>query len=168
MSAMAEQNSKTDKAAESTFRLLSLPPELWSRICRLAVTCDQPTVIEAHMSSTKAQDTVQQPPITRTCKVIREETIDVFYANSFVYEDDYSREDNLWDWLERISADGQLRHSMPNLVIRSSWDLHNRGMYPEFYRNLDRAGVYLEVVNLDETNDVFKFKVVPKGPAGTF
>ncbi|KAK5686342.1 hypothetical protein LTS10_002459 [Elasticomyces elasticus] len=167
---MAEQNPGTDKAADSTFSLLSLPPELWSRICRLAVSRDQPTKTDGCMSEPTAANLVQQPAITQTCKAIREETIDVFYTSRFVYEDNSAIEDNLWIWLQRISVDGHLRYSMPNLVIKSKWHISRLEQYPHFEQSLGKIGVGLERVSLDEDeiNNVFKFKVVPKGPAGTF
>lgn len=72
------------------FCLLDLPPEIWSRICRLIVTYDKPIQINEGMSRVSVCERVAQPPITRVSKLLRNETLPIFYGNQFIYSDHYA------------------------------------------------------------------------------
>lgn len=66
----------------SPFRLFDLPPELWLRICAMAVIQAKPLQIgkEAYLRDSMA--IVKQPAITRTCRLIRDETLPIFYSSN--------------------------------------------------------------------------------------
>ncbi|KAK5721641.1 hypothetical protein LTR15_006230 [Elasticomyces elasticus] len=112
------KKSKTNARTQVPFRLFALPPELWSHICRLAVPQGQIIEIEGSMSDCEALSKVQQPPITRTCETIREETIDVFYTNTFVFFDN-DLECELFRWLDFITTNERMQKLLPKMVIRS-------------------------------------------------
>lgn len=63
---------------DKPFRLLDLPPELWSRICRLAVLDGAPSRI-LHLRGYVRRDDLkrqlQAPAITTVCHAIRTETL---------------------------------------------------------------------------------------------
>ncbi|KAK5711794.1 hypothetical protein LTR17_018237 [Elasticomyces elasticus] len=73
------------KRKGSVFRLLALPPELWAKICRFAVLSTTPVIINGQHGLIK--DKITRPPLTRVCRVIREETTAVFDSNCFVFDD---------------------------------------------------------------------------------
>ncbi|KAK3641767.1 hypothetical protein LTR56_011094 [Elasticomyces elasticus] len=120
---MASKDSDMVATTNTPFRLLSLPPELWSRICRLAVTRQDRMEFSEAMSCGVVENIVKQPAITRVCKTIREETIDLFYANSFIFLDTSDTENNFWSWLRALCIGHRIRYSMPNLRIESHFDL---------------------------------------------
>ncbi|KAK5740213.1 hypothetical protein LTR17_004714 [Elasticomyces elasticus] len=153
-----EQNSKTNASMEVPFRLLALPPELWSHICRLAVPHDQVIEVQGLMSKQDARNAVQQPPITRTCKTIREETIDMFYANSFVFFDnDDEHYSGLFRWLEFITTNERMRKLLPKMVIRSWFYL--KTSWP--IKKCRAIGICLEQVGEQDAEKCFHYKVVP-------
>ncbi|KAK3644654.1 hypothetical protein LTR56_009592 [Elasticomyces elasticus] len=155
---MAEQNPGTDKAAKSTFSLLSLPPELWSHICRMAVPHDQVIDIQGLMSKQEVWNAIQQPPITRTCKTIREETIDMFYTNSFVFFDnDDEAYSGLFHWLGLITTNERMRKLLPKMVIRSRFYLKN----PWCTEKCRASGICLEQVGEQDAEKCLLYKVVP-------
>ena len=59
------------------FRLLDLPDELWSRICKLAIP-HRRVYFDGYEASINA---MRLPAITRTCRVIREELLEDFYEH---------------------------------------------------------------------------------------
>lgn len=70
------------------FRLLDLPPELWSRICQLAVTYDGEVLVKESSDksdisggvSVKCLEIHSMPPLVYTCSAIREEATQLFYS----------------------------------------------------------------------------------------
>ncbi|EMC97583.1 hypothetical protein BAUCODRAFT_147644 [Baudoinia panamericana UAMH 10762] len=65
--------------ASSTFDLFHLPPELWLRICHFAVLAPGPINLSSHDTSTENALVVQQPAVTRTCRLLRKEALPMFY-----------------------------------------------------------------------------------------
>ena len=106
-------------AACEQFRLMDLPAELWSRICRLSVVRDEPTCLYPYLRGREFEDRVRQPGITRVCKVIRAETLGVHYANAFVYKDVW-KSAMLVDWLRQTCAVS--KYKLPSLTIES-WEM---------------------------------------------
>lgn len=93
-----------------TFRLIDLPPELWSRICRLAAKSEDlarvnlTTKTRYHMYMKAIQSPVAPKSITLVCKAIREETLPVSYTTHFVFRDPYSAHSGrlLRAWLRSV------------------------------------------------------------------
>lgn len=113
-------NQSSDKQADPKhFRLLELPPELWSRICRFAIL-DQPMVIikgAAYPADVTQQ--VRQPSLTRVCRLLRKETLPVFYASvAFVILDSWADVEGVIEWLDRIGANN--RRSLKQLYLASA------------------------------------------------
>lgn len=63
------------------FRLLDLPPELWIRICRFAVVEGTIRIVKVDLRGSLARH-VAQPALALTCKLLREETLKLFYAEN--------------------------------------------------------------------------------------
>jgi hypothetical protein len=64
------------------FRLLHLPPEIWLQICHHAVVQTNPIVITASPTSSGQELIVQQPALTRTCRLLRSELLPFFYHHN--------------------------------------------------------------------------------------
>ncbi|KAK4891950.1 hypothetical protein LTR27_009475 [Elasticomyces elasticus] len=162
-----KQNSQSAAATATVtpFRLLSLPPELWSRICRLAVTRENQIWFSEAMSCRYMERIVKQPAITLVCKTIREETIDLFYANSFVFTGTEKTECNFWIWLHALCIGDRVKYRMPNLSIRSYYRLDL--LTPtNISTKLDRIGFRLqrfgeEELALTSTGSWTDYKIVP-------
>ncbi|KAK5699702.1 hypothetical protein LTR97_005833 [Elasticomyces elasticus] len=146
---MASKDSDMVVTTETPFHLLSLPPELWSRICRLGVTRQNSIEFSEAMSPREVETLVKQPAITLVCKTIREETIDLFYANSFVFEDTTSTEHNFWMWLRALRVEDSVKYSMSNLSIRSHFDL-DPPYYSELSKYVSEIGLNLQRVGGEE------------------
>ncbi|KAK5686343.1 hypothetical protein LTS10_002460 [Elasticomyces elasticus] len=147
---VASKDSDMVTTTDTPFRLLSLPPELWSRICRLAVTCQEPIVFSEATPRHQVKHTLKQPAITLVCKTIREETIDHFYANSFVFRDTMEAEHKLWTWLHALCIEGRVKYSLPNLVIKSRFYLDGNHIGPSLKNNLRRVGLSLQEIEEEE------------------
>ena len=77
----------TIRFQKQSSRLFDLPPELWIRICRFAVVKGKITIRNSDDNKEVAR-AVAQPALTRTCKVLREEALKLFYAaNEFSFCD---------------------------------------------------------------------------------
>lgn len=94
----------TDQAQrdEPSFPLFDLPPELWIRCCQLGVINPGPIII----SELGDKASTFPPPITKTCRAIRAETLSSFYeANEFRFIDDGDPEvAGLTMWLHAIRS----------------------------------------------------------------
>ncbi|KAK5683108.1 hypothetical protein LTS10_004639 [Elasticomyces elasticus] len=84
-SASKGENAGNKKPKGDVFRLLDLPPEVWAKICRFAVLSTTPVIINGQHGLVK--DKITQPPLTRVCRIIREETTAIFDSNYFVFDD---------------------------------------------------------------------------------
>ncbi|KAK5740212.1 hypothetical protein LTR17_004713 [Elasticomyces elasticus] len=162
---MSSKDSEMVVTTETPFHLLSLPPELWSRICRLAVTRQNPILFSEAMSPQEVETLVKQPAITLVCKTIREETIDLFYANSFVFVDTEKPERKFWIWLHALRVGDRIKYRMPDLSIRSRFclDAHPR---TRVNRELGRVGLSMQRVGEKEPGSTSArsytvYKVVP-------
>jgi len=67
---------------EKPFRLLDLPPELWSRVCEFAVVSDEPIEIRLRHDHRFSGPGLQWPNITRVCKVLRREALRLYYQRN--------------------------------------------------------------------------------------
>ena len=64
--------------------LLDLPPELWLRICEYAVKKPKPIRVGKEPNPKDQMAVVQQPAITRTCRLLRIEALPMYYTlNTF-------------------------------------------------------------------------------------
>lgn len=88
------------------FRLLDLPPELWARIVKLAVTSNDFIKMEGTwVNRFEVQTAVKQPAITRTCKALRAEALPAFYKHNTVVIYGSDRGSTAFrDWLQAIGA----------------------------------------------------------------
>ena len=82
-----ELNNRFDNALRTDppikpFRLLDLPPELWLRIIELVVVDDEPIEITRASDSLRQAALVQQPPLTRTCRLLRREALTMYYQKN--------------------------------------------------------------------------------------
>lgn len=64
----------------SPFRLFDLPPELWLRIGEFAVIREKPMVLSRNLYGVDQERIVRQPAITKTCRLLRQETLPLFYS----------------------------------------------------------------------------------------
>lgn len=98
----------TDQAQhdELSFPLFDLPPELWIRCCQLAVINPGPITISGRDGNADVKASTSPPPITKTCRAIRAETLSFFYeANEFRFIDDGHRDvSGLMPWLHAIRS----------------------------------------------------------------
>ncbi len=88
------------------FRLLDLPPELWSHICALALASDYPSTLYLHEDShaRTLQSLTQQPPLLRTCTALRTEGIALWYANTVFLLIEANKSSPNWRlWLESLT-----------------------------------------------------------------
>ncbi|KAK3622328.1 hypothetical protein LTR56_018162 [Elasticomyces elasticus] len=89
-------------SGESTpFRLLELPPELWSRIVRSSITANQ-TLIPWHWLREEVMMRMKQPAIARTSRIVREETLSTFYTKSYGWYVNRNNASLFIDWLRAI------------------------------------------------------------------
>ncbi|KAF2773402.1 hypothetical protein EJ03DRAFT_347912 [Teratosphaeria nubilosa] len=93
--------------AQQPFRLLDLPPELWSRVCYFATA------------------SVQHPATTRTCRTLRAEALPMYYAKmEFAIWDDC---ENGWAfelfkwWMDAIGP--RNRDLMKRFTIEMPWQI---------------------------------------------
>ncbi|KAK4960057.1 hypothetical protein LTR10_002948 [Elasticomyces elasticus] len=94
-----QDEAKTSRATSPAFRLLDLPPELFLHICRYAV----PSKMKFGLGTTGNGPMIMQPPITRVCRILREELLPMFYTNNiFTYTDGSPTSRRLTSFLERI------------------------------------------------------------------
>lgn len=73
-------HSDHDLLLRSPFRLFDLPPELWLRICELAVIKATPIQCGRESRLRDSAAIVRQPAIIRTCRLLRREGLPIFYA----------------------------------------------------------------------------------------
>lgn len=67
------------------FTFLQLPPELWSYICELVILEPAPINSFTKLGWKANALTVMQPGISRTCRLLRRQTLAMFYErNAFV------------------------------------------------------------------------------------
>jgi hypothetical protein len=106
-------------AADSTeaFRLLNLPPELWSRICYFATVSPDAIILSPYGSS---KQRAVQPPLTRVCKVLRVEALRLFYSeNTFVVRDTpYTDDSTLLFWSWQVAIRQANRQAIRNLFLQ--------------------------------------------------
>ena len=95
------------------FRLLDLPVEMWTHICQLAISRPEPIKVFNKLCPRLNAAAVAQPPITRTCKLIRAETLPLFYEKHiFLVHRQNSMPRQLCAWLLAIGPTNRahLRH----------------------------------------------------------
>ena len=120
-----------------TFRLLDLPPELWSRICKLVVIRDCTFFLKNPGSVHVTCESTQQPPITRTCWSLRNEALPTFYRrNVFVIVDRDSELLGLHKWLRGLGSDK--RRLLTQLYVAS--EQHDDG--PPFFDGMCEFSAY--------------------------
>ena len=69
----------------ATFTLLGLPPELWARICELVVPCDELISIACTRPRHPRFDKPlgpRPPAITHVCRLLRQESLSLFYRHN--------------------------------------------------------------------------------------
>ncbi|KAK5691494.1 hypothetical protein LTR97_011487 [Elasticomyces elasticus] len=99
------------------FRLLDLPDEIWSRICRLAVSDGDTILLKDYTPPKVFAQAVSQPPITRVCRVIREETLGQYYLKARIKFITFRNADILLEWLRALQRCGVLAAYRPNIKV---------------------------------------------------
>lgn len=64
------------------FRLFDLPPELWLRVCEFAVIRPSTIRVGKEPSLVDQVAITRQPAITRTCRLLRHESLPLFYSSN--------------------------------------------------------------------------------------
>lgn len=117
---LVSARNMTADCAQETFRLLDLPPEIWSRICEFAVTDAAPIVLEYAFDDLGFCDAVAQPTITGVCRALRTEGLKLFYGgNAFIVKDNTTVVPILSRWLRAIGEHN--RQSLADLRIISDY-----------------------------------------------
>ncbi|KAK3661617.1 hypothetical protein LTR56_000105 [Elasticomyces elasticus] len=125
--ATKQDDGDVDLNAENPFRLLDLPDELWSRICRLAIAQAEPIFLPESFWPEEYKEAVCPPPITRVCKIVREEVLDEFYSNTAFHFQicanvdcawHQRHADNLQGWLRGVK---KRRGYWPTVVVETVW-----------------------------------------------
>lgn len=103
-----------------TFRLLDLPPELVIRIAQLAVI--KPKIIDATLApELKHQARIlQQPAITRTCRMLRRESLLAFYRDNNFEAYHWAKHACVRQWLAAIGQANLC--SMGSLTFHCKFD----------------------------------------------
>ncbi|KAK5677491.1 rRNA-binding ribosome biosynthesis protein rpf2 [Elasticomyces elasticus] len=112
--------------------LLDLPAEIWAQIGREIVKSNEPIELVPNHSDGhyRMRRDVVQPGITRVCKILREELLPIFYANTFIYKTVYRCKSVLLvRWLRDLPRD----YALNVFVLDRAWD-------DRTLRNLDNAG----------------------------
>lgn len=84
------------------FRLFDLPPELWLRIIEYAVMKACPINPTKARNAKHQTHIVKQPSITRTCRLLRHESLPAFYRNNKFEVYHWGRVACIRDWLVAI------------------------------------------------------------------
>jgi hypothetical protein len=126
--------------------LLDLPPELWGRICHLAIVSSEPIDLIPLKDNDKGdegpnrflvidQKVAEQPPLTHTCRTIRSECLPLFYKhNTFVAMSKYRTKSrkSITNWLHAIGP--KSRQAIEGqLFVQSHWLYEGRGDYDRPY-----------------------------------
>ncbi|KAK3104275.1 hypothetical protein LTR53_018552, partial [Teratosphaeriaceae sp. CCFEE 6253] len=130
-----------DEHGIKKFPLFQLPTELWLRVCELAVTFDRPINVTKSALVEQQVASVYQPAITRTCKLLRRETLPLFYRNNIFEARHFCEHACPRRWMVTIG--------LVNLRMMRTFRLHTR-MSDTFWEGcFDRAGVKttVEVTN---------------------
>lgn len=129
--------------------LLDLPPELWSGICLFALIEDEPNKLMWTYSMHKPHEivlcTTHAPPaIMNTCRVIRQEAVDLYYKNNdFAVGNLGVAEYAVWRWLCAH------KHHMRSVTIEDSYwrcELLARQLNLTIEDHEDFTGVTTELV----------------------
>ncbi|KAI6798132.1 hypothetical protein KC363_g717 [Hortaea werneckii] len=149
------------------FRLLDLPPELWARICTLAILDPADITIQHAYHPNLVCSQTLQPPLTRTCRVLRGECVPLFYKLvNFIILDEYVDVDGNLKWLRSLGKENRRRFQRLYLASRcqdpgapyfgdddeSGWDFAEVNVLSEF-------GAEFEKSQLDGWRDP-EFKVI--------
>ncbi|KAI7156709.1 hypothetical protein KC349_g6084 [Hortaea werneckii] len=152
---------------DNPFRLLDLPPELWTRICTLVILDHADIIIKYAAYPDLVCSQTLQPPLIRTCRVLRGECLPLFYnLVNFIILDEYADVEGVLKWLRSLGKENRLRFRRLYLACRredpgapyfgddgeSGWDFAEVNVLGEF-------GAELEKSQLDEWRDP-DFKIV--------
>ncbi|RMY20144.1 hypothetical protein D0867_04206 [Hortaea werneckii] len=144
-----------------------LPPELWTRICTLAILDPANITIKHAAYPNLVCSQTLQPPLTRTCRVLRGECLPLFYKLvNFIILDEYADVEGVLKWLRSLGKEKRGRFRRLCLACRREdpgapyfgddgefgWDFAEVNVLGEF-------GAEFEKSQLDEWRDP-DFKVV--------
>ncbi|GAB1731420.1 hypothetical protein NU195Hw_g1130t1 [Hortaea werneckii] len=162
-----QRSTEGTGAATKPFRLLDLPPELWTRICTLAILDPADiTIKQAAYPKLVCLQTLQ-PSITRTCRALRSECLPLFYKLvNFIILDEYADVEGIVKWLRSLGKRNRQRFRRLYLACRredpgspylgnedeAGWDLAEVNILREFGAQFERS-------QLDEWVDP-QFKVL--------
>ncbi|KAK0939332.1 hypothetical protein LTR29_009077 [Friedmanniomyces endolithicus] len=120
-----------------TFPLFRLPPEIWLRICELAVTNGKSINITKAPKTPDQVALVRQPPLTRTCRLLRYESLPMFYRNNAFEARHFCEHACPRQWLVAIGRE--------HLRAMGSFSLHTR-MSDRFWQGcFERTGLKVKV-----------------------
>lgn len=124
--------------------LLDLPPEIWSKTGKLVIEDSNPLTGGAFARERQPQTRWHQPPLTRTCRVLRNELLPQFYKTR-VKIICVAREVQMGFWLRTIGL--ELRKVIRGVFVFSTigdslQELKERAM--------DNWGVELELEQVEE------------------
>ncbi|KAK1072287.1 hypothetical protein LTR74_002599 [Friedmanniomyces endolithicus] len=120
-----------------TFPLFRLPPEIWLRICDLAVTTPNPINITKFPQRHDQVALVRQPPLTLACRLLRSEALPMFYRNNAFEARHFCQHACPRQWLVAIGRE--------HLRAMGSFKLHTR-MSDGFWQGcFERTGLKVKV-----------------------
>lgn len=110
------QISVTSPTLRQRKGLLDLPAEIWSKIGKIVIADSNHLSATAFWESPKHPDFYHQPPIPRTCRILREEPLPQFYSTRVhIHCANFSR---ITVWLRRIGP--ELRRCLRGTVVLRS------------------------------------------------
>lgn len=92
------------------FVFLNLPPELWTWICEMVVLETKPIRCFSKLGWKVNEATVKQPGISRTCHLLRNHTLGMFYEqNTFMVYSQMAMPHQVACWLSAIGEGNRAR-----------------------------------------------------------
>ncbi|KAK4895321.1 hypothetical protein LTR27_006664 [Elasticomyces elasticus] len=142
-----QEGPQSSGQLRTPFRLLDLPPELWSRIVR------------SSWSREEVRLRLKQPAISRTSRILREETLSAFYTDSYGWYVTSNTAPLLIDWLRAVPE--QYRPSL-NVIVT----LIFRSIHQDLEIALIGIGYVLEDIDAWKNALAMKCRVVALSQLG--
>lgn len=133
--------SQTTDIVSQPFRLLGLPPEIWSNIVKMAIDNEPAYNSMRTLKPTLRTNHSHQPAITSTCRTVRQETLPYFYATHFVAKWNVTRDEEelkLVGRLLRLTGQ-QNREAVQGLQVSDDWAYEDHVVEKDFVRRTLRS-----------------------------